>query len=486
MLYLIVLVALLVVLAGVIAYAGDVLGAYIGRKRLSLFGWRPKRTGRVVGIVGGIVIMLVTLGTLALAFRGATNTLIRAQETIGFLRAQQVALEHEVASLQEAVRLRTSELASAQAERSEALAERDALLREIDELGAALAEAQTALREAEAELAQVEDELSRARSEREAAIAELSREILQAAEAREAARQAEQEAERLRAEVEGVQAQLDALRASAAALAEENRVLEASNQELQSENERLLTNNTWLVQQNDELLVSIVEANDRIVALNDQINELQARVDRQARELTAVQREFASMNPGTVAYRAGEIVHHGVISAQEPTGIRAQLQELLLEANRKALERGVGEVELTSVQVSSLEEAILESSGEDIVVLYSPVNQFGGSRLRVEIDAFENTRLLVEGQLVVSRQFHLGTTEDLLGELSRLNAEAANRLQRLGLFEGERPRRTPDTLSEEGFAAQLMRLDGPVVVGLMASEAVYRSGPAHLEFVIVH
>ena len=68
--YPVALLLVLMVLAGFIAYAGDVLGTTVGRRRLSLFGWRPKRTGRVVGIAAGVLVMLSTMGVLSLAFRG--------------------------------------------------------------------------------------------------------------------------------------------------------------------------------------------------------------------------------------------------------------------------------------------------------------------------------------------------------------------------------------------------------------------------------
>jgi len=97
------LLLLLTALAGVIAYAGDILGTTVGRRRLSLFGWRPKRTGQVVGIFVGILIMLTTLGILSLAFRDAAAVLLRAQDVareLDALREEQEALSAEVARLE--------------------------------------------------------------------------------------------------------------------------------------------------------------------------------------------------------------------------------------------------------------------------------------------------------------------------------------------------------------------------------------------------
>lgn len=98
-----VLIALLVLLSGVIAYVGDWLGSFAGKKRLSLFGTRPKRTGKIIGIGAGIAIMLVTLGISSLAFRNAWDTIFRAQRTleqVSLLKEQERSLSSRVNGLQ--------------------------------------------------------------------------------------------------------------------------------------------------------------------------------------------------------------------------------------------------------------------------------------------------------------------------------------------------------------------------------------------------
>jgi uncharacterized protein (DUF3084 family) len=98
-----ILIALLVVLSGIIAYVGDWLGSYAGKKRLSLFGTRPRRTGKIIGIGAGIAIMLVTLGISSLAFRNAWRVLFRAQEVgerVSFLEVQERSLSSKVDTLE--------------------------------------------------------------------------------------------------------------------------------------------------------------------------------------------------------------------------------------------------------------------------------------------------------------------------------------------------------------------------------------------------
>ena len=100
MTYIVLTIAALILLAGIIAFAGDRLGAYIGRKRLSLFGLRPRTTGQVIGIGAGILIMLATIGVLAIMFQNATSTIVNFQRTVdelGQLRAQERVLSQRVA-----------------------------------------------------------------------------------------------------------------------------------------------------------------------------------------------------------------------------------------------------------------------------------------------------------------------------------------------------------------------------------------------------
>jgi uncharacterized protein (DUF3084 family) len=98
-----ILIALLVILSGIIAYVGDWLGSYVGKKRLSLFGTRPKRTGKIIGIGAGIAIMLVTLGVLYLAFNNAWRIIFQRQEaleSLQILQAQERSLNSKVGTLE--------------------------------------------------------------------------------------------------------------------------------------------------------------------------------------------------------------------------------------------------------------------------------------------------------------------------------------------------------------------------------------------------
>ena len=75
------IIAILIV-AGIVAWAGDVLGSVLGKRRISLFGLRPRLTSRLVGVLTGVLITVVTILTLALTSRNIQMMLLRMDEII--------------------------------------------------------------------------------------------------------------------------------------------------------------------------------------------------------------------------------------------------------------------------------------------------------------------------------------------------------------------------------------------------------------------
>jgi hypothetical protein len=93
------LVLAIVVVAGVIAYIGDRVGHQVGRKRLTLFGLRPKYTSTIVAVATGMLIALsVTLAALigSSQVRTAFFRIGQLNAQINQLQAQAVAQENEL------------------------------------------------------------------------------------------------------------------------------------------------------------------------------------------------------------------------------------------------------------------------------------------------------------------------------------------------------------------------------------------------------
>ncbi len=59
------LIIILVIVSAIVAYIGDLVGMRVGKKRVSIFGLRPKSTSSIVTVVSGILITILTLAVLS-------------------------------------------------------------------------------------------------------------------------------------------------------------------------------------------------------------------------------------------------------------------------------------------------------------------------------------------------------------------------------------------------------------------------------------
>jgi len=92
-------IAILAITGGIIAYIGDKLGTKVGKKKLTIFGLRPKHTSILVTIITGILITVSTIGILALVSRDARTALFGME-----------ALQSELTTLSSEVAAKNSEL----------------------------------------------------------------------------------------------------------------------------------------------------------------------------------------------------------------------------------------------------------------------------------------------------------------------------------------------------------------------------------------
>jgi len=93
------IVLIIIVMAGAIAYVGDRVGHQVGRKRLTLFGLRPKYTSTIVAVGTGMLIaLIVTLGALAASsyVRTAFFRLEGLTNQINALQAQALEQKQEL------------------------------------------------------------------------------------------------------------------------------------------------------------------------------------------------------------------------------------------------------------------------------------------------------------------------------------------------------------------------------------------------------
>jgi uncharacterized protein (DUF3084 family) len=139
-----VLIAVLIVLGGVIAYAGDWIGRRVGRQRLTLFGLRPKHTSIVVAVITGVMVVGTTLATLIIVdndFRemlvdyGSVKTeLVATQGSLSLTQEQLREAEGRLAEKLNELARKEEEVIGLETQIGELKVERDGLIEDIRQL----------------------------------------------------------------------------------------------------------------------------------------------------------------------------------------------------------------------------------------------------------------------------------------------------------------------------------------------------------------
>jgi hypothetical protein len=90
-----ILVPILIVISGAVAYVGNLVGRTTGRRRLSVFGLRPRYTAHLITVLTGMLITLISLASVLLVSQDARVGLFRLHE----LREQIGTAEARLAEL---------------------------------------------------------------------------------------------------------------------------------------------------------------------------------------------------------------------------------------------------------------------------------------------------------------------------------------------------------------------------------------------------
>ncbi len=155
--YGILLIVALVGVSGLIAYVGDIVGRRMGRKRLSVFGLRPRHTAIAISVVAGMLITVFTLGVAMSVSEDVKDGFLRVVE----MRQERQALSRRLAGLDGELKQREQELDRARQAAEAQLATLKAAEAELDETKAELEDMQTALQQEQDQLARASAEVKK-------------------------------------------------------------------------------------------------------------------------------------------------------------------------------------------------------------------------------------------------------------------------------------------------------------------------------------
>lgn len=437
------LLILILLLAALVAYLGDRVAKWAGKRHYRLFGLRPRQTATLVAVLTGVGIALFSYLGFLLVFREAREVILEAQairaERDQLRRERQVLLEAKAAMEAEASRT-LAELNVLREERkdlSRALEQANQVRKRLEEEAKALASQVQALGRERATLEAERQALSQLLEERNRALSERTRE-LKALESRllalqQAAERAEgekarllAERKRLQEEVLGALARLEEARRQRQALAEEVEALKAS-----------------------------------LSKAREELRQTEERVRNLLVQAEVLQGERGQLAQSLIRLSQGLYLGEVRLGAEEG---REALERV---AERRALLQGFRGVELLEApQGPGL--AVLEGAG------------YREGRLLVRVRFYPERRAFAAGEVLAARTFRLSTQARNQEALEGLGEEVRQRLLQAGYAPEYATFPSPEELAR-GLAL-LQGKRGVVRVGVVTAKELWTTERPLLSF----
>ncbi|MCS7300787.1 MAG: DUF3084 domain-containing protein [Fimbriimonadales bacterium] len=449
-----VVVALLTLFGGAIAYAGDWLGRRLGKQRLSLFGIRPRHTATLITTLTGGFTVALTVAGMTLANESFRAWITRGDQILRELRENEARLK-ELQSRNDALQQTNAQLRAEQERLQGELRKLDgeyqAQLAQVRQLQAQLSQARAALQRTESRLRGASQQLAQAQRTRQQLEAQIRAERAQIA-----ALQQQQNA---------LRRQNDEFAQQGVALASENAKLDRENQRLRELGEQLQAQNRQLETENRDLESQSRLLLDRAATLRRQVGELETAV----RELT----QLANIRLSPVAVQIGEELGRVSIPAGwSELRIRQALVDLLNLADKTARERGAAPalgqpravfIPEKRVRLASGEQAEI-TENESLDAIQQNIRNFGdsvaviavaltntaqGEPAPIEIRLFRNRKVFEAGEEIARISIDCRPERNPLGQvLTFLQTEVRERAIQAGILPRQERAGAPPTVGE--------------------------------------
>ncbi|MCX8088001.1 MAG: DUF3084 domain-containing protein [Meiothermus ruber] len=468
---------LLVLVAGLVAYVGDLVAKRVGKRHWRFLGLRPKTTATLVAVGTGVLIGVGAFGAFFLVVRDARETILQAEavrQERDRLRTEVGRLESRAASIfsqYEQLKIERDEfeknntlLARQLAQNAEfqrqtrqdlenALVEREKLRQEVEKLQAdSTAQRKTLdqLRQARTSLLQEKEQLLK---EKEQLLASRTELLAQARKAKQQLQAFEAASREARARLSSLQARTKELESRLSQLEAEKRSLEGdvailggvSTSTPPSDNRQLEA----LQRSNSELKSKLAEAQRELQQLRERNQTLVASLDKNLR-LNLLAEELVL--PGNELVALNEITRR-VDSRVRLIGLRGA--EILENPTLANLKPGIFLARIHSIATDG--------------------------RARVVIEYRAREQVFPQGEILATATLLLpASTGEVRRKLSALSQVAENRLTEAGWI--------PEKLAQGGIAleefiglvAQLFGKRGGARVAVVALDNLYPTDPPRL------
>ena len=164
---------LVLIFSGIIAYIGDRIGMKAGKKRVSLFGLRPRYSSMIITVMTGVLIALLTISILLFVYTNLRQALFNINDVLNRLQNLNQQLAEKDTELEEM----KTEIDNKAAELEQLAQQRDQLTTELENTQKEYEQTKEDLNEANQEIEQLES--NRSELEKNIALLEEERDKLE-------------------------------------------------------------------------------------------------------------------------------------------------------------------------------------------------------------------------------------------------------------------------------------------------------------------
>lgn len=153
------LIIIMAIVGGFIAYLADKMGSKIGKKKMSIFGLRPKHTSILLTVTSGTIIAVLTIGVMAVSSQSARTALFgmdKLQQELKLLNAEKAEATLALDAAKGRVEEQNKKISELDAKMQDSVRENDAMEAKLAEVNSMYSKAQeelTTLTESKEQLA---------------------------------------------------------------------------------------------------------------------------------------------------------------------------------------------------------------------------------------------------------------------------------------------------------------------------------------------
>ncbi len=453
-----ILIAGLIIISGLIAFLGDRVGRKVGKKRLSLFGLRPRHTSVIITIVTGVLIASLSVTILLATSRNVRTAIFNLQGVLSDLAALSLQVQ----------------------ERDLQLQERDVQLREMEE---EIQETESELERIRQDRANLETELDETTSEYLKVNRELEQVTGELEEVTTEYNKVTGELEEVNKELAEVSEELDAAREEIAQLEDDKAYLTRIFDEQTAELEVLLG-------QRRELEIKVEELEEKTQTLETAYSIMEEEYEERFQELgrlyQALGERYQEYAEGDIIYLRGDQIHWSLIEGgQDERVIWEKMEDFVQEANEIAQARGVElhdpetgrSIVFYANEFLAVAQELRQREGRFIMRLVAENNATPGEHLRARFQLIPDYIVFEEGEIILVKELGQKLAPY---ELEKELEEIFTELRIAALESGILPDAhgylgTIDFVVFYELLDELKEKEGPLEVAVIASENIWRS-----------